>query len=214
MDVSTATDAWRTRLLALGRNLPYVIVDTPQALIEDHLRRLTTFRGYSEEDIAAAELQLALKFSTVFRAFLREFGACRGDLFCGSHVAAPDEFARLRFDASTLMGETDAQLVLPTASVVFLMHQGYTFLFILGVGGFDGPVFQWVEGDVAPRQIASTFAELVDAELQLMEVGAARARETGGYYVILHSDGRIAEEHPALDSGDRPLDHLRHGARR
>jgi hypothetical protein len=90
--------------------------------------------------------------------------------------------------------------------VVVLWHQGYTFTSLLAEGGFDAPPLQWMEDDPEPRQIAPGFAEMVDAELRLMERGRAELRAQGGYYLTLHPDGGSTETHPALTSGERPLD--------
>jgi hypothetical protein len=106
------------------------------------------------------------------------------------------------------MAETDPTLTLPPEAVVFLFHQGYTFVYLITVGGFDGPVMQWTEKEREPRQVAPTFADIVDAELRLKESNNRAFREQGGYYLTLHSDGGAAQSHPALASGDRPLDRV------
>ncbi len=92
-----------------------------------------------------------------------------GDLFRGSDLAGIAEFDQYRADAVELLAATDPALSLPPKAVVFLSHQGYTFLFLLAVGQFDGPVMQWIEMEREPRQVAPTFAEMVDAELCVME---------------------------------------------
>jgi hypothetical protein len=50
---------------------------------------------------------------------------------------------------------------------------------------------------------------LVDGELRLMESNHATARARGGYYLTLHPGGGATECHPALSSGDRPLERAR-----
>ena len=57
------------------------------------------------------------------------------------------------------------RLTLPREAVVLLFHQGYTFVYLLATGAFASPPMQWTE----PRQVAETFAEMVNAELRLME---------------------------------------------
>src|SRR5262249_44840624 len=99
-----------------------------------------------------------------------------------------------------------ATLSLPAEAVVFLFHQGYTFLYVLAVGGFDGHVIQWIETEREPRQVAPTFADMVDAELRLMEGNNTKSREMGGYCLTLHPDGGSTQIYPALVSGERPLD--------
>ena len=79
------------------------------------------------------------------------------------------------------MAETDPALALPPEAVVFLFHQGYAFMYLLGSGGFDNPSMQWMETEREPQQAAATFAEMVDAEFGLMESNNRSFRETGGY---------------------------------
>jgi hypothetical protein len=107
-----------------------------------------------------------------------------------------------------LLAETDPALTLPPEAVVFLSHQGYTFVYILAAGGFDGPPMQWTETEREPRQVAPTFAEMVDGKLRLMESNDHAFRESGGHYLTLHLGGGGAQSFPALDSGERPLDQV------
>jgi hypothetical protein len=65
---------------------------------------------------------------------------------------------------------------------------------------------QWTETERVPVQVAAGFADMVDAELRLMERNNASFRERGGYYLTLHPEGGTSAEYPALASGERPLD--------
>ncbi len=103
------------------------------------------------------------------------------------------------------MVETDSALSLPPDAVVFLFHQGYTFVYVSGTGGFDGPPMQWTEGKRETRQVASTFADMVDAELRLMEEVEQAQRASGGYYLTLRPDGSRTSVHPARSSRDGPF---------
>jgi hypothetical protein len=208
MDAAEIIAGWKRRLIGLAETPNYVFRDTPDDLIEQHRQRLTTFAGYSEADVADAEARLGVRFPTVFREYLREMARSPGDLFCGSDLADITEFEQFRADALELLAETDPALTLPPDAVVFLFHQGYTFVYLLATGGFDAPPMQWVETEREPRQIAAGFADMVDAELQLMERNNATSREQGGYYLTLHANGRSTKSYPALVSGERPLDQI------
>ncbi len=190
----------------MAENPPYVFRDTPPELIEQHHRRLTTFAGYSAREITDAEARLGICFPAVFRTYLREMAKSPGDLFRGSHLAGIADFEQFRYDALELMAETDPALTLPRDAVVFLFHHGYTFVYHLATGAFDSPPMQWTETEREPRQVAETFAEMVNAELRLMETNNQAYREKGGYYLTLHPGGGATESHPALASGERPLD--------
>jgi hypothetical protein len=208
MDAASIIAGWKQRLTALADSPEFVYRDTPQHLIEQDYRRLTTFAGYTEAEVAAAEARLGVRFPAVFRQYLLEMAKSPGDLFRGSNLAGLAEFEEFRADALALLADTDPALNLPPEAVVFLFHQGYTFVYLLAVGGFDGPPMQWTETEREPRQVAPTFADMVDAELQLMESNNRAFRERGGYYKTLHPGGGGSMDFPALSSGERPLDQV------
>jgi hypothetical protein len=197
---------WKRRLAAMVEDPPYVFRDTPPHLVEAHRRRLTTFAGFTEAEVAEAEARLGVRFPAVYRAFLREMAKSPGELFRGSDLARVGDFEQFRADALEMLSILEPPGMLPREAVVFLWHQGYTFSTLLADGGFDGPPLQWMEDHPEPRQIAPTFAAMVDAELRLMEHGHAQLRARGGYYLTLHPDGGSTETYPAPASGERPLD--------
>jgi len=213
MDASTIIAVWKQRLIAMAENPEFVFRDTPRHLIEKHYRRLTTFVGYPESEVANAEVRLGAQFPAVFRQYLLEMAKSPGNLFRGSGRASITQFEQFRTEALELMAETDAALTLPPQAVVFLFHQGYTFVYLFAVGGFDGPPMQWTETEREPQRVASTFAEMVDAELRLMERNNRSFREKGGYYLTLDAGGGATQSFPALASGERPLDQVPAGKR-
>jgi len=206
MDATKIIEGWKQRLVALADNPAYVFRNTPQQLIEQEYQRLTNFVGYPESDVVAVEARLSVRFPTMFRQYLLEMAKSPGDLFCGSDLAGLTEFDQFRVDALTLMAETDQALVLPADAVVFLFHQGYQFMYLNASGGFDVPPMLWMEGKRESQQVAATFADMVDAELRLMERNNRESRERGGYYQTLYPGGGGSMEFPALHSGERPLD--------
>lgn len=92
--------------------------------------------------------------------------------------------------------DTDPSLALPANAVVYLVHQGYTFLFLVAAGGFDGPQMQWTEGERQPTEVAPTFAALVDAELRSQEMTHREWHERGGYYRTLYERGAAGRRIP------------------
>lgn len=87
-------------------------------------------------------------------------------------------------------------------------------MYLSAAGGFDGPPMQWTETEQEPRSVAAGFAEMVDAELRLMESNNAAFREQGGYYLTLHPEGGSSRSYPALASGEKPLDQVPAGKSR
>jgi hypothetical protein len=206
MDASSMIADWKRRLVAMAANPPYVFRDTPQHLIDEHFRRLTTFCGWPASAVAQAEERLRVRFPSVFRTFLLEMGKSPGDLFADSDLAGLDDLEQFRTKALRLLSETDPLLTLAPEAVVFLSYQGCGFVYQLAVGGFDGPPMSWAEAEREPQQTAPTFAQMVDADLQLMESNVLRFRELGGFYLTLHPGGGVTQLFPSLTSGERPLD--------
>src|SRR4051812_9293657 len=196
MDPSPLIAEWKRRLKLLADNPAYVFRNTPRKLIDLHYQRLTTFAGYSDAEVAQAQHRLGVRFPVVFRAFLLEMARNPGDLFRGSELAGIAMFEAFRADALALMMETSSTLTLPSEAVIFLSHQGYTFTYIMAMGGVDGPPLQWTEGEKLPREVASTFADMVNADLELIEENNRIARGNGGYYLTLRADGTWKETRP------------------
>jgi len=201
---STITD-WKRRLIAMAENPPYAFRDTPQSLIDEYQHRLTTFMGYSEQEVTAAESRLGVQFPQMFRAYLLELGKSRGELYCNSLMAGITEFEQFQADALALITETDPGLSLPSDAVVFLLYCGETYVYLQADGGFDGPTMQWIEPKRELKQVATTFALMVDAELRSMERIQKVFRDQGGFYLTLHPDGGATQTFPALSKGELPL---------
>jgi SMI1 / KNR4 family (SUKH-1) len=209
MDVAPIIADWKRRLVAMVETPAYVFRDTPWPWADAYERRLKTFTGFPEAEVAAAEARLGVRFPTVFREYLVQMGQSPGDLFRGTDLARVEEFEGFRASAEALLRETDPSFFLPPEAVVFMSHQGYIFVYVLAIGGFDGPPMQWTEGEREPSPVAPTFAEMVDAELRLKEENHRHARERGGYWLTIFPDGGTAESHPARD--ERPLDQVGRG---
>jgi hypothetical protein len=83
---------------------------------------------------------------------------------------------------------------------VLLVHQGYTFVYIVG-SDVDAPVYQYTEGASAAR-VADSFLAFLEAEVQAMERLGQTQRESGGYWIA--TDGTyVTETRPARANGER-----------
>ncbi len=194
------------RLAAMADDPPYRFVRTSRRDAEVHRRLKKTFAGCPAVEVAAAERDLGVSFPAVFRAYLAVLGVARGDLFAGSDVAGPSQFSGFKTEAEDILRASDVDRGLPDRATVFLIHQGYSFDFIIADGGFDSPVFRYVEGERAWKQCAEGFAAYVEAEIRLAEEVHRTSHAQGGYYVTI-SGGRVSQTYPAMASGERPLDH-------
>lgn len=203
MNTEAVIEDWMRRLIELASHPHYVFRDTPQALIDAHFRRLTTFVGYTPAEVEAAEARLRLTLPPVFREYWLRMAKSPGDLWRGSNLARLDDLTAFRDAAQELMSETDPAIQLPCDAIVFLFQQGYTFLFI-GADDPQGRPMQYVEGSAAPQPVAASFQELVERELDGYESNNRKGREVGGYYLTLHPGGGATEWHPALTDQMRP----------
>lgn len=179
---------------------------THRADAEAYLASLTTFRGCSLEEIAAREVRLGGRFPLVYRSYLRRCGHDPAGLFVGSDVG----FARhddLRAGAEWLLDRGGLTGALPDNADVFVMHQGYSFLYVLADGGFDGPVFGYVEGEEAIEEMFASFEALLDAEVSLIEDNNRASADNGGTWLTVRPDGSKTEMfYPSLLSGERPIE--------
>jgi hypothetical protein len=195
----------RERLVRLVDQRAFRFVDTTWEEAVEYLGRLSEFEGFDENEIYGARCTQGL-FPHVYRAFLRQMGRARGELFRGSEVE-PSRLSDYREAAEELLKSCGVESFLDENSVVFMFHQGYTFSYFQAAHGpdFDAPVFQYVECDPAPKQIAAGFAEMLDAEVRLMEENNRRGHKIGGYFLTVEG-GFTRMVYPALGEGRRPLD--------
>jgi hypothetical protein len=192
--------------VALAKDPPFRFVDNTAAEVAEYLRNITTFVGFGEAEVAAVETRVGRRFPAMFREFLLRMGRRHGDLFCGSDVATLDQLDEFKAEARSLMAGAGVDAAVLEQAIVFFIHQGYSFLFFVADGGDDAPVWAYVEGRSEPTIAADSFAAVMDGYLRAMEANHVSARERGGYYATV-ADGRVVREvHPALASGDRPLD--------
>jgi hypothetical protein len=178
VDAESIVAGWKQRLSAVAENPGFVYHDTPPELIEREHARLTTFAGYPEADVAAAEERLGVRFPAVFRQYLLDLAKSSGELFDLSDLARPTQFERFRFDAQALLSPPDPAL--PRAAVVFRFHQRRWFSYVLATGGFDSPTVQWDALLHEATHVWAGFAAAVDAHLQDVERRNRERRERGG----------------------------------
>jgi hypothetical protein len=146
----------RDQLISVGVARPGEIVGCTPAEIEEVARDQGT-------DLPAA-----------YRAFLALMGRKAGALFVGSDVFYP-EVLQLRQAAEGLLEVGGARVGLPPTAVVFLMHQGHTFMYIDAGEGQDPPVRKYQEGWEAPVRHADHFTSYLASAIE----GQARLRRAG-----------------------------------
>lgn len=195
------------RLVRLAELRPFRFVRTRRVEAEFYLRRLTGFEGYEDGDINWAEQSIDGYLPHVFRAFLRRFGFARGALFEGGMADDAGELLAFRPAAEEVLRRCGLTSFLDGNSLVFMLQQGHAFRYFQAENDivYDAPVLQYTRCDPAPRQIAPGFAELLAAELDLMEEANRLEREAGGYLLTVEH-GFARRTYPAPSDAPRPVD--------
>jgi hypothetical protein len=67
------------------------------------------------------------------------------------------------------MLEEECSLKLPDSAVVFWIHQGYQFRFVLAEGSDASTVYEWNDASKMFSVEYDSFTNLIDAELTTME---------------------------------------------
>lgn len=117
-----------------------------------------SLRGYTTEEIRGLESQYGVKLPPSFVAYLKLMGHDTDWLFLGTD-ASLRHLKQLRKWADALLVENGTPFSLHPLDFVFLMHQGYQFMWIRADGSTDDPpVLYYLEGNKSPEQKFETFS--------------------------------------------------------
>jgi hypothetical protein len=94
----------------------------------------------------------------IYRQFLLPMGRSAGKFLAGSDYLY-GKLSGLRSSAEGLLRECNASFMLDRSDFVFLVHQGYTFLFFDSRRPDDLPIFLFEEGDAKSKQVFDHFSE-------------------------------------------------------
>jgi hypothetical protein len=112
----------------------------------------------SMEEVSALEQEMGLTLPAAYKAFLLILGRDGGPDFVGSDCTIR-HLPCLRAGAEDLLRQCGSRYTLPEQALVYLMHQGYYFVYFLADGvSEDPPVFAYLEGDPAPVEKAESFS--------------------------------------------------------
>jgi hypothetical protein len=121
-----------------------------------------------------------------YRRFLEVMGRDGGGLWTGTEVCYP-EVLGLREAAVELLEEDHSAFALPSTAVVFMMHQGYQFMFL---DGADPRVYWWTEERINQSTvIAASLAGFVAAEARRAGSRAPRRRQSPASVMVLRRLG-------------------------
>ncbi|HMB55426.1 MAG TPA: SMI1/KNR4 family protein [Thermoanaerobaculia bacterium] len=141
-------------------------------LVESGLVPVDGLAGCSEEEIGRFESALGAPLPAAYRRFLARAGRSAGDFMVGSDLHYPG-LLKLRAAADELLEDDGTPFRLGPHQVVFLMHQGYQFLFLDDAGGDDPAVHHYLEGE-EPNRVCNSFSEWLRIAVE-DEIEAAEA---------------------------------------
>jgi hypothetical protein len=135
-------------------------------LLGSGLASSTTVRGCTESEVAVVESRLDLRLPAVYRDFLLTMGRAAGEFLVGSDYSFP-KLLTFRDAAAKLLHRWNSLFALSSAAVVFLFHQGHTFLFFDTQANLDDPpVFMFTETESGVQQVFDSFSAWLIAALE------------------------------------------------
>jgi hypothetical protein len=127
-------------------------------LIESGLAQARDIKGCSDDEIAQIEAVYQVRLPSTYKAFLAGFGKGAGHFLEGSDFLFP-AVLNLRSEAERLLITSHGPFRLTRNHFVFVMHQGYEFLFLDTEFDNDPAVFLFTDGDEQPQQVYQRFSE-------------------------------------------------------
>jgi hypothetical protein len=110
------------------------------------------------QEVGALERKLGLTFPAAYKAFLLILGGDGGPDFTGFDCTI-HHLPVLREWAAELLRGSGSPFELPERTVVFLMNQGYYFVyFVADERSEDPPVFDYLEGNSKPEKKADSLS--------------------------------------------------------
>ena len=193
----------KTRLQRLVEKRNYFFKATTRADAKRYLDRRRWFVGMQEEQVAKLEADLGQSFPADFRAYLLEFGENCGELFCLGQDLNPRELLENQAYCRELLEDNGITNFLREDTLFFELHQGYACSFFHRDERGEVVVYQYVEGNPAPKKAFVNFTAMLNSEVKNLEHIHAGMSKSDGYFVMI-SGGYVQMQHPARSSGIVP----------
>ena len=132
-------------------------------LLFDELLSTDNPRSCTEVEVESLENSLKIKLPSAYKEFLMWGGHYAGRVFRGSDYQFELQ-QELQYWAKELLSENGLEGILPPISYVFLIHQGYTFLYFSSLIENDPNVYQYEEGEIFGKFIGK-FSDLLIKEV-------------------------------------------------
>ena len=194
----------KQRLLALVKDRNFTFIETKRADAETYLDKFRVFEGLSIAEIEVIEQELGQRFPDDFREYLKTFGKRGGLLFEAGADLHPNEIVAYQKYGQQLLNSGGITDFFKEDSIVFYMHQGYTFCCFQRESSSEPyAIFYYCEGDEAPRRVYDNFTKMLEVEMKMIEGRHEEIKQMGGFYIKCR-DGY--EEHTMPSGGIMPRD--------
>lgn len=120
------------------------ITHVTEILVQRKMAMKESIVGCSAQEIDEIEAAVGRRLPLAYREFLAQMGHGAGDFYMGTDIFYP-RLHGLGQAARDLVAEEKSNLALPNEAIVFMMHQGYQFLFVRNDEGDDPPVYYYME---------------------------------------------------------------------
>ena len=120
------------------------IARVAEILVRQGVATENTLRGCSATEIEEIQADVGRPLPLAYREFLAQMGLGAGDFYVGTDLFYPSLLGVTKA-AHELVAEDEADIVLPEDAIVFMMHQGYQFMFVRADEGDDPPVYYYME---------------------------------------------------------------------
>lgn len=125
-------------------------------LVANGIAAVTDIYGCTQLEIENLERLVGSPLPLAYKQFLLAIGHGAGAFLNGTDVFY-GQVATLTDAAKMLLAENGLPDELPKDGFVFYMHQGYEFGYFQTGDGADPPVYQYVEGNGAPKLVWPSF---------------------------------------------------------
>lgn len=148
-----------------------LVQETVKKIVDSGLAAPNALLGCTHAELDQLSQKLGAPLPEAYRQFLQLAGKGAGQFMQGSDFLQP-VIADLQPRARALLAKNGVALFLTSSDIVFLMHQGYEFLFMRPASDKDPAVWAFTEDDDTPTQVYAHFsawlAQAVNDEASLL----------------------------------------------
>lgn len=173
----------KDRLIKLVEDRNYTFIETSKEDAEAYLDKFRLFEGLSENEVTNIEKELNFSFPDDFRTYLKTFGKKGGLLFEAGSDLNPGELVNYQTYGKNLMEPIQRGKFFKDDTIVFYMHQGYSFCCFHKDFSDKYSIYYYCEGEPEPLKIYNSFTQMLEKEIDIIEKRHEEIKSMGGYFI-------------------------------